>query len=702
MTKNRGFTGRLLIIGSCVAAPLALAQGDIDEIVIVGESKLVENRVTLEGDALKTANSGDFLKSVPGANLNRNGPLTALPQYRGASGDRVNVAVNGVPVVAGGPNAMDAPLSAVPGANLKTLSVSRGIASVSAGQQTLGGHVSVVSRQGEFAEQGQLTSHLQASTLYNSNASAVHASGLGYLANDRHKVGATYSYQDGNDQTFPGGDVPNTFFKRDQVSAFYGFQSDTAGFDMALTRSDTGDTGTAALPMDIIYIDQESAHAEAYKLWGEWEAKFSMGAQRIEHGMNNYDHREPPQMTMSSMTMPMRRFSEAAGEHDHVKLSLSGPLAAGSVSFGGDYSNARHDAVITDPSNAAFLLDNFVDVEKQISGLFAEWVKIDGPLSWELGARVNRWEADAGEVSATGAPPMVAANVMPLAAAFNSADRRRDESNTDLVAKVAYQLSDELTWSAGIAQKQRAPSYQELYLWVPLQSTGGLADGRNYMGNLALDSERADEINLGLDWMADSLSLSVQLFYRKVEDYIQGTTEIDSPNAMQINMASTMMGGQPALQFNNVDATLYGADMAYHGEFGDRYYFRANLSYVRGKRDDLSDNLYRIAPLNHSLSLGARVGDWDLSATSELTAAQNEVADYNNEQATPGYGLLHANARWQVTPRMQWVIGVDNLLDKEHEVHLNGYNRVANADVERGSRLPGVGRNVRLGFSYSY
>src|SRR5690606_4051758 len=122
---------------SLVASAAAAQSATIDEIVIVGQSQIVENRVVLEGDALRVANTEDFLRAVPGANLNRNGPITALPQYRGASGDRVSVEVNGQPMIAGGPNAMDAPLSVIPGANLETLSVSRGIASVSAAQESL-------------------------------------------------------------------------------------------------------------------------------------------------------------------------------------------------------------------------------------------------------------------------------------------------------------------------------------------------------------------------------------------------------------------------------------------------------------------------------------------------------------------------------------------------------------------------------------
>ncbi|MGQ9425692.1 TonB-dependent receptor domain-containing protein [Gilvimarinus sp. F26214L] len=685
----------------CLAAPLAGADQTIDEIVIIGESQLVEHSVTLEGDALRVANTGDFLKWVPGANLNRNGPLTALPQYRGASGDRIAVMVDGMPMMAGGPNQMDAPLSTVPGANLKTLSVSRGIASVSAGQQTLGGHVSVTSQQGYFTDEQEFTSHLRVNSQYNSNGSGQHSSALGFVANDAHKLGAAYSVQDGDDSEVGGGEtLPNSFFDRTRSSAFYGYQGENAGIHLDVNRIRTEQTGTASLPMDIGYIDSDGMHLEAYRMLGEWELSVGLGRQDIEHVMGNFTDRPAPRMPNG---MPMLRETFAVGDHDHARLSLSGPMASGTLTVGSDYSLMAHDAYTRAPNNPDLFLHNFSNVENRIEGYFAEWVQTGDVLSWELGARLNRVSADADPVSVAGVSPMMAMNMMPLAMAFNQADREFDENNVDLVAKAAYALSTDLDLTLGLARKTRAPSYQELYLWAPLQATGGLADGRNYVGNLNLEGEEADEINLGLERRSDGLNLSFQVFYRKVDNFIQGTREINSLLLSQIQALSNSNNGFDALQFNNVDAELYGADLGYHGTFlDDRFYYQGTLSYVRGKREDQSDNLYRIAPLNHSLTVGGYFGDWDLSLTSEISAKQDKVSRFNDEQPTPGFGLLHFNARWEYSEQLQFVAGVDNLFDKEYQLHLNGYNRVSGADVAVGERLPGLGRNLRLGVSYQF
>ena len=61
---------------------------------------------------------------------------------------------------------------------------------------------------------------------------------------------------------------------------------------------------------------------------------------------------------------------------------------------------------------------------------------------------------------------------------FNGADRSKTDDNVDWVAKIYYHAADGLRYYAGGSRKTRSPSYQERYLWLPLQSTGGLADGK--------------------------------------------------------------------------------------------------------------------------------------------------------------------------------------------------------------------------------
>ena len=160
---------------------------------------------------------------------------------------------------------------------------------------------------------------------------------------------------------------------------------------------------------------------------------------------------------------------------------------------------------------------------------------------------------------------------------------------------------------------------------------------------------------------------------------------------------------QGPLQFNNVDVELYGFDVDWSLRLADHWRASGIVNYVRGKRDDSSDdNLYRIAAPNASIRLEYAANSWTAGVTTVAYAEQNDVSATNNEQETSGYGIVNIDATWQATQRLQLAAGVDNVLDKEFEDHLGGYNRAANPDIPRGERLPGNGINAFARLVYEF
>lgn len=130
---------------------------------------------------------------------------------------------------------------------------------------------------------------------------------------------------------------------------------------------------------------------------------------------------------------------------------------------------------------------------------------------------------------------------------------------------------------------------------------------------------------------------------------------------------------------------------------GPRWALEGTVSWVRGERRDLDDDLYRIAPLNGRVGLGYEAGFWSATVEAELYAEQDRVSDTNAETPSQGYGLLHVHGTYRLPvpgegARLRF--GVTNLLDAEYRPHLNGINRVRDSDVELLERLPGAGRSV--------
>ena len=127
------------------------------------ETREIENVIVqgvpltpFESDAglapLAETNTALLLRRVAGANVNFNGSLAGIAQYRGLFGPRVNIAVDGMEIGNACSNHMDAPLHYLPRTFVDRFELPRGIAPVSSGLETLGGTVVASGPEHEFGE----------------------------------------------------------------------------------------------------------------------------------------------------------------------------------------------------------------------------------------------------------------------------------------------------------------------------------------------------------------------------------------------------------------------------------------------------------------------------------------------------------------------------------------------------------------------
>jgi len=681
-----------LLLPAAVGAqqPASDVAADVDEVVVIGLS-VSTGLAQIEVDREMLVDTATVLKDIPGANVNANGPVTGIAQYRGMYGDRVSVAIDHLGIVSGGPNAMDAPLSYASPMITEELVVTRGVASVSLAPESVGGHMEARLSRGEFSRAGSALSGF-VGTRYSANGNVSTSAGGLTLAGSAHKVSLIAEVDDGDDITTPVGVVRPSRLHRERADLSYAFSGDSAALQLYVGRLDTDDTGTPALPMDIRLIKTDLGGARgSVELADKLSLNLRVGWNDVEHLMDNFGLRQAP--------MPMaQRQNFATGTGGQVSADADITLAASKLKVGLDLTTANHEATISNPNNAMFRVENFVDVTRDVTSAFVEWQHDGERGDLELGLRVKRVEANAGEVSASGLMGGMGTNADLLADAFNEANRDLAWDTVDAVIKYLLQSTSGSEWRFELGSKTRAPSYQELYLWLPLQATGGLADGRSYIGGLGLEAERSNEISVGYGWEDGRVSVSPQVFYRRVDGYIQG---VPSTN-MAANMVAQMMSGNAALEFSNVDAEIYGADIAWKVELADQWYVDGIASYARGRRTDVSDNLYRLAPPNASVGL-----TWEndsLSVTTELVgyARQDKVSAFNDEQPTPGYGLVNGALAWYPIEALRVEARVDNLLDKAYQDHVAGINRANGSDIPVGERLYGAERTVSAGVIWTF
>ncbi|ABI65346.1 TonB-dependent receptor [Maricaulis maris MCS10] len=685
-----------LSAGLALMAPAAFAQSadnPLTDIITVSTPRLQSpTRDQLdpqEQPVIAAPDTTHLLARLPGAAAVANGALSGQLQYRGLFGPRLNIRVNDQMIASGGPNLMDPPLHYAPSVLVERIEFARGVSPVSDGPG-LGGGFDASLITSTFTDQaGFSLSHTLTLAARSADASSA-IGGLVGLSNDNLRVHVLGSHETGGDRETPYGTIHGSAYERSVYGFGAAWRSGSHTLSVDLRRNETGRTGNPPFSMDIRFIDTDTARIAYRGAFDSIRLDLAAGWSDVGHGMNNFSLRPAPGSPM------MWRETFAYAESRTLSAALALAAMGGELRAGIDHADIAHDVTITNPMNADFYLHNLPDIDLSRTGAFVEW---GGPMiaGWqgELGLRVDRHEASAG-LAATGS----AVPAMPgmLAMVANMADRDWQGSTLDAALRLWRPLSETVTVRLNLARKTRAPGYLERFAWLPTAASGGLADGNTYVGDLELEPETAWIAEAGLDWSNAQAYARPTLFIRRIDDYIQGVPFDATPGLINspVEMVSAMNGDPTPLRFANVDAELFGLDANFGYRIDAHWRLDGAVSWVRGKRRDIKDDLYRIAPAHLRIGASYDAETWTVTLESLATARQDDVSLANGETATPGQVVANLYGRWDVRPGVSLALGVENLLDQPWRDHLAGVNRNAGSDIGLGERLPGYGRSFGL------
>jgi len=634
------------------------------------------------------ADSTAIAARTPGGGAIGNGMLSGQLSYRGLFGERVLGTVNGQRFVSGGPNAMDPPMHYAPSILIDRIEIARGVAPVSDGP-SLAGAVNAELRQVHFDSGNGTKVQAGAAVQYRSIDQSYAIGAIAGAAGNSWRIGVIASREEGEDYDFEGGTATGTSFERNLYGVHAGLKLGDGELFAEYRRSEADPSGNPAFAMDIVYVDTDFVQG-GYRgqLADDIGLEVRVGHVAVRHLMDNQTLRQPaaPAMMARATFADADSFTADAqlqfGSHNrHVKLGV-------------DMEVTDKFVRITNPWNASFFLDAQPNLGAERYGAFAQWRGGLGMAEFELGARLDHVSQNAGVPQLGSAVPMGPRN---LAAAYTSGLREADDVVGDIVLRT-WLPGDGIIPRLTLARKTRVPSLLERFAWLPTQASYGLADGNIYVGNPSLKPEIAWIAEAGADLELGSFTLRPTLFYRRVDDYIQGTPfdasvgVIDSP----VEMIANMNGDATPFMFRNVDAELYGLDFDFSAELGDHVLLEGTASYVRGKRRDIADNLYRVPPANMRVSASWQGDGWALGAEIVAAAAQNDVSASNDESTSDGYGVVGLFGQWQAAPGITFAAGIENLFDTFYQPHLAGRSRVGASDVPLGERLPGGARGVWL------
>ncbi|WP_298290116.1 TonB-dependent receptor [Novosphingobium sp.] len=663
--------------------------------IVVTAPRITSTQTTQEdGETLATGPDGAaFIARQPGAALIDNGALSGQVQLRGLFGERILLRINGQRFASGGPNAMDPVMHYAPAALIDRVEIARGISPVRDGPG-LGGGINTVLKHVTFGDGPELAPQADLTAQYRSVDDSVAAGGMIGLASESLRLGLIASKEKGDDTRFPGGRIASTSFDRAVYGVQAGFKTGSSELSFEYRRQETGRSGNPPFAMDIVYF-----HTDFVRLGFEGDLASDVRLEAhanfagVSHRMNNFSLRPAP-------AVAMQRQSDTYADTFTADVALRFGSAEQNLRIGADFELGDRGYVLYNPAVPAFFIHPLDRARAESFGGFAEWRAGFGAIEAELGARVDRHSAS------TAAPrtgPGVPAGPTNLALAFGRADRAWEGTTWDASLRLWAQ-SGTLTPRLTLARKTRVPSLIERFSWLPTEASGGLADGNIYVGDVNLKPETALIAEAGVDWQGETAYARPVVYYRRIDDFIQGVPFDSTPGVINspVEMVSAANGDATPLRFANADAEIWGADVAFGARLAGPLRVDGVASWVQGKRRDLADNLYRMAPANGRIALTWEAPSWSVSAEAQGTAAQNRVSASNSEVRTPGYVLASLYGHWIVREGLRVDAGVENLFDKRYVEHLAGYNRITGSDVAPGARLPGAGRSafVRLRWAF--
>ncbi|AFJ02950.1 TonB-dependent receptor [Methylophaga frappieri] len=693
----------------------------------------------LDKDAIKahqarTSDTASLLNAVAGMSVYQGGGAASLPFLRGFADDRLRIKVDGMDLISACANHMNPPLSYISPTRVSEIRVYSGIAPVSLGGDSIGGTIIANSADPEFADNAEeILQKGELSTYYRSNGDARGGSVSATLASERfsfrydgaiakannYDAGAGFKPA-GNTAVDRGAldadEVGSTAYETRNHALNLGFKlTNTQLLQLKFAHQDIPYQGWPNQRMDMVENRSNQLnliYSGAFD-WGLLEA--NLFHEKTHHKMQFGEDKQF--MYGVAAGMPM----ETEGSNTGLSVKTEIPLNQRDlIRVGGDIQRYRLDDFWEASGGMMMAPNTFWNInngERDRYGIYTEW-----EAQWN-----KKWLTLAGirhETVNMDADTVQGYNEMMYgadAAVFNASDRNQTDSNFDFTLLARFTPDKTASYEFGYARKTRSPNLYERFAWsqhgMAMRMVNLVGDGNGYVGNTELDPEIAHTFSLTANWhdaAQESWQITFTPYISYVDDFIDAGRCAGAMGMMMGAVCTadnlTRQNDFVYLQYTNVNARLYGADLAgykhlgHHQDWG-RFDVRATLSFVRGENRETNDDLYNMMPLNARVVLAHEKNNWQNSIEWQLVDSKDRVNKERNEIKTSGYGLLHLRTSYRYK-QAQFELGVENLFDKDYSHPLSGaylgQGATMGTSIPWGVTVPGMGRSVYAGVTFSF
>lgn len=640
------------------AAVMGVAQADeLAPVKVQAESLAdtpnVEVIAPADIDTRPVSDAGEALREVPGVSASRMSQHGVDPIIRGQTATQLNVLLDGGYVHGGCPNRMDTPSSFATFETYDRVVVEKGVQSVQHGMGGSGGTVRYERDTAAKAATPGLQGHAGVATSSNGLNGAAYIDGM--YSNGKAYVRAFGEYSDAdNYKDGAGTEVPSATTKTaGGVVAGYRI-SENAGIEGTFEAVRGKDTLYAGATMD---APKDDMNAYRLKYWNQNMGgaidgvKVEAWRSDVEHLMDNYTLRTNNDPTKWSLAP-----SEVSTQGARLTLT-SKPASSLKLDYGLDMQDVNRKGWVSKastPDAVAFWL--WPDATLRSVGGFVEGLYgLSASQRIKAGLRVD---SVTSSIDGTLVPGIAKANPASI----------EDQKNTSVGGLLRYEhdLSNNLTAFTGISRSVRQPDATERYVFKPGAT---MTSPPSWLGNPTLDPEKHTQLDVGLSGKSKGLRWETVVFYDKVDDYVRRHINANGTDTYQ-----------------NIEASLYGAELSGQWMFAPGWHAYGSLAYVRGENDTNGGNLAQIPPLHGRVGSDYTASNWHAGGRVRFASKQTEIDTTSGIDTieTPGYAVLDLYGGYQFTRKSSLKVGVDNMFDKLYAEHVNrAYTRIFGDPTQR-------------------
>jgi len=616
------------------------------------------------------------ISKLPGVSILSTGPGVSKPSIRGLSYDRVVVYSQGVRLE--NQQWGDEHGIGVSTSGISSIEVIKGPSYVLYGSDAMGGVL--------YVEPERYSSDFSVDYmgLYNSNYNGI-TNNLGLKGSSgKFSYIARANMVDNQSFSTPDGEVENTWFKENDVQAGLKYETEKFSSDLRLTMN----FSELGLPhMEEGHDDHddhdEEGHDDHDEEGHDDHEDHEDHYQELSHTtltwVNTFDLGNDHQLnvTLGRQLNDRKEFGgheEEEGHDDHdeeghddhddhegheegeaeLDMQLStNTLDVSLVMPQSDNLNLTIGTNFLSQENKNFGHEELIpDAEKKDFGLYAL-----GQITMENGAALLGVRYDNRSISSD----MGSADFSN----FNgSVGIKRDFENSTL--------------RFNIGSGYRAPNLIELF-------ADGVHHGtfRYERGNLNLVAEKSFQTDISFDINNDDSSVSFDLFYNDISDYIY------------ISPSSDREDGFAVYDYMQQDSELYGGEISFAKKTGfDWLSYNTSLEYIFAESAD-GEALPFISPLTFNQVFNIDISsNYSFEIDFLAKAKQGRVSMF--EEETDGYSVLNLSGNWMTSfldndLNIFW--SISNVFDKEYYDHLS---RFKTAGIEE------MGRNISVGLKYNF